>query len=410
MQYENLNGDKTFNKSSKVIYVLLFIAGLLVSKDYFFYMGLQDIYFFLFKVFYILLIILMVFNIFGFLIEKKRYINNPYLWFLLFVLILKLLILFIQNPVDFTLNDSKFSNAILFLGNIIFMLLIVKNLKEFSSVKTSILSLSLGLSLSVLLPLLFYPHMIGSRIVIMDDYEFNGGFWNPSVIAYLSVGWLLIVIAGEKSSKLKKYIYLFLFYLFAFGGLAGLSRAFLLSFILSGLTYLIVSNQLKKYIKVILIAIFSFLAILFLFPNIIENFENRLDGGINLNEEARMTIWKDYIEDIDKYFLFGDLEGNYTRYSETGQAPHSIILNWIANFGIFGLFGYLLLLFGIILSIRRIKKAQLNKVAAGLYAWLVSYISISFINETGFKQLTIYAAIGIIIGWGNRLKENKKVN
>src|SRR5699024_7329090 len=133
-------------------------------------------------------------------------------------------------------------------------------------------------------------------------------------------------------------------------------RAIVVSIILSVFIYLLVSNNLRKYIKSIVILIILLVIMSILFSDVIENFTNRLDGGIDIKEEARVDIWTDYIKNIPDYFFFGEIEGNYKRYSSSSKefGPHSVMLNWFVQYGIIGLIGFLYLIYGILRSIKKV--------------------------------------------------------
>src|SRR5690606_5296745 len=114
-----------------------------------------------------------------------------------------------------------------------------------------------------------------------------------------------------------------------FGGIAGLSRAILLSILISIMVYLFFSKKIKKYLKTIILGLIIFTVIIFFFPTVYSNFSERLDDGLNVEEEPRIEIWRDYMEDITEYIFFGEIEGNYTIYSVTRQGPHSVLFNWL---------------------------------------------------------------------------------
>src|SRR5690606_36677579 len=126
--------------------------------------------------------------------------------------------------------------------------------------------------------------------------------------------------------------------------------------------------------------------------------------------EPRIEIWRDYMEDITKYIFFGEIEGNYTIYSVTRQGPHSVLFNWLVQFGLLALIGFLFLIKGLFNSVKKIKNKFPIETSAAIYAWIAAYLAVAMINETGFEQLTIFAGFGIILGWGNIYNDFKKIN
>src|SRR5699024_4387789 len=174
------------------------------------------------------------------------------------------------------------------------------------------------------------------------------------------VGWWLVSLSSVEKSRIRRFFLISLFLIMAFGGLAGLSRSTLLSLIVSISVYLLFAKKVKKVIKVILSGLIIVLLIINLFSDLVLNFSQRLDGGIEIQNETRTEIWLDYFEDLPSYFLFGALDGDYTKYSSFSMGPHSTILNWLVQFGILGVLGFVALLIGFIKSIKRIKKHFYN--------------------------------------------------
>lgn len=402
---------KNINIFKYMLITLMFIVGFLNSRQYLEFMGLGVVYNLLLMVFYALLLLMILYLFINFLYQKKRFnlYSFSYYEILLLAVLIKFLILFIQFPLLFLPGESLFSEFITVTGNLLLIAVIVKANMNKNSIKQVIWAFGLGLSFSTIIPLLFFPEMIGSRISHINGFTFNGSFWNASVIAYISIGWLLVYLASIESSRLKRNILLLLFIIFVLGSLAGLSRASLLSFLISLFVYLIASNQFRKYIRVTVFLVIIFFVIINFFPEAFGNFSQRLDGGIDIEEEGRIKIWKDYIEDIPSYFLIGELEGDYKRYSVTGHGPHSVFLNWFTQYGILGFIGFIVLLIGVLISIFKVNKNMPRK-AAPLYAWLVAYLSVATINETGFMQLGIFGGIGLILAIGKNIDDRAYEN
>ncbi|MFS0614936.1 O-antigen ligase family protein [Lederbergia ruris] len=409
VQEKSIHNRENGHRSQIFLFLLLFFAATLNLDFYLIFMGLDKTYQFIQIAFYGLFSFICIFNILLFLTKKKRQFLKvfPYWGILTLIITLKFIILFIQSPSWFLPEGKFFNQFITFTVNIVIMILLSKKINNQKDLRASIWGLGLGGSLSAIIPLVFFPEMIGSRSLYLNGYFFNGSFWNSSVISYISVGWLLIALSIYTRSKMKKIVLVTLFALMILGGLAGLSRAMLISIVLSTAIYLLASKLFIKYIKTFMIALIALIVLIIFFPNVTENFEHRLGGGIDIENEDRVKIWKDYLEDLPDYILLGELKGDYKKYSVTGAGPHSALLNWLTQFGIIALIGFFVLIYGLFVSIKRIYLNLSPQVGAALFGWLVSYLSIVLINETGFNNLTIYCAIGIILGWGNSLKGQK---
>lgn len=405
---KELDSAKGITGYSKVLIIMLFIIGVLNGKPYFDFMGYSFFPQSLMLVIYFTTIILLLLTVMNIMFKRKNYILSSKYWVVLaFALLLKYFLLFVQFPASFLPGHENFYPMLTNLINVFVVFILVENIKTMRDLKLSIWALGIGAFLSALIPILLFPEYIGLRSSEINGFKISGGFWNQSVISYMSVGWLLLFISIYEKNKLYKVIAFFIFVILIISGMFGLSRALLLSVILSTFVYLIVSNNLRKYIKsIVVITIIAGIG-LFLFNDVIDSFTDRVDGGVQIEEEARVDIWKDYIKNIPDYFLFGEIEGNYKKYSTSVKkfGPHSVILNWLVQFGTLGLFGFLFLMYGILKSVKNIYYFQSKEFGSVVIAWFVAYMSIAVINETGFDQLSVFAAIGIILAWGNIAKK-----
>src|SRR5699024_8153975 len=174
--------------------------------------------------------------------------------------------------------------------------------------------------------------------------------------------------------------------------------AIFVSIVLSMFVYLVVSNNFKKYIKSIIIIIVVAGVVSFLFKDVINSFSSRIDGGIKIEEEARVDIWMDYLTNIPDYFMFGEIEGNYKKYSSSIKkfGPHSVVLNWFVQFGVLALIGFLYLMYGILKSFKSVYRHQSKELGAVVIAWFVAYILLYFINVLGFVYLYVFVLIVIV--------------
>lgn len=407
---KSIDSEKKITGYSKVLITMLFIIGFLNSKPYFDFMGYSLFPQLLMLVIYFTTLFLLFLTVMNIMFKRKNYILSSKYWLVLaLALLFKYFLLFVQFPSSFLPGHENFYPMLTNLINVFVVFILVESIKTMRDLRLSIWAFGIGAFLSTMIPILLFPEYIGLRANEINGFKISGGFWNQSIISYMSVGWLLLFLSNYEKNKFYKVNAFLMFIIIIIGGMFGLSRAILLSVIMSTFVYLIVSNNLRKYIKSIL-AITVLVGIgLFLFKDVVESFSDRVDGGLQIEEEARIDIWKDYIKNIPDYFLFGEIEGDYKKYSSSVKkfGPHSVILNWLVQFGVLGLLGFLFLMYGILKSIKNIYYYHSKEFGSIVIAWFVAYMSIAAINETGFDQLSVFAAIGIILAWGNIAKISK---
>lgn len=408
----NQENEGNMHFFQKLLVVLVFLAGMMNSRQYLEFLGLSQLYNFLELGYYCLLAVLSILTVINILYKKVNVPTSAFSsWILLFIAVIsKLLFLFIQFPRLFLFGQKYFTETILYFSSFLLIFLLLLHIKSLKNIKSTIIALGLGASFSTIIPIIFFPEMIASRISVVSDTNFYGSFWNASVIAFMTVGWLLIAHSNIEVVRWKRIILNGIFILFTFGSLAGLSRASFIAFVTSIIIYMMLSNNITKYLKLVFYFCVIASSMYILFPEIIESLLFRFEGGISIEEETRSQIWKEYLRNIKDYLWIGEMQGDYRKYSTGGYAPHSVLLNWLTQFGIMGLIGFVVLLFNVFNNIRIIQVKQSKRVAAALYAWLGAYLSIALINETGFDQLTLFAAIGIILAWGKEAKKTNLVN
>lgn len=411
MHMNNHSGGKTKEKQGHLIVLclLVFFAGLLNSQDYIVFMGLYSFNSFLIGMFYPLLILVIYVYLINTLYKKNDLTISAsrYYGLMIGIVLFKLVLIFIQNPSSFLPDEKMYSTLIAWTGSFLLMIVLSIGIRSLKHLKIVTLSFGIGASFSAIIPLLFFPEMIGTREIVVDGYKFGGAFWNSTLISFFSVGWILVATNSLINSRIVKVIQVVIFLILMITSLAGLSRSALLSVAFSILVYLLTLNKFTKYLKWVVLIFFSLILIFPLFQDSIEIYQERFDRDIE--DEPRTAIWLDYLEDLPDYIWLGEPEGNHIKYSVTNQGPHSAVLNWLTQYGIFGLVGFLLVLVGILTSINNVRKYYSKESAAALYAWLTSYLSVALINETGFNEMTVFGAFGIIFAWSNIIR-NKKVS
>lgn len=258
----------------------------------------------------------------------------------------------------------------------------------------------IGMFLTSIIPLILYPEMIGTRLISVGSRFFLGSFWNYPLLSFIAAAWIGLAIAGiDYFTKLQKVIIYTSFLITWVASFSGLSRTFVLVTIIGVITYLISIRNFKALTNVIAITIL-FLIIINLFDDsYLDHLLLRLESlsRDNIGDESRIFIWKGFLNNVDKYFWWGALvDSNTLGPSGYYTAPHSVYLNWLVKFGIFGLLSYLYMIFGCFKSINFIKKYNLSMYGY-LMAWLLSYLVVVTINESGFKNIGIFAGISYVL-------------
>ena len=212
---------------------------------------------------------------------------------------------------------------------------------------------------------------------------------------------MLALISRDGISKRFKVLGYFIFTCGWLASIAGLSRIFIVLTITSVLTFIIFSKGLKSTLKISISLVFVAVILhLFMPDSIVEGFQYRFaySSTENISEEARITIWREYLSNIPEYFFVGAF-GNYRRFGPQGiYDTHSSFLGWFVQYGVIGLLGYLYLLYGLLREIFKIKKYKTGTFKY-LIAWFISYLTLIAVNQSGFQDPSIYAGFAFTILW-----------
>ena len=413
--------DNDFCENTSLI-LLLFFTGLINSRRHiamFKIPFLEVIIILIFGLLFVLNILMIIFKCF--IYKESPYVTDKYWKPLIIIILLKYIIIFSQILYSFLINkltsdvqtlslaanypiNSHVNNLIKFIINFTMIAILTTRIDNFCKLNLSISAFGLGCAIAPIIGLIFFPNLIGRRISYVNGIFFAGSFWNASVIAFVSSGWLLISTLKNIEKPFGKFINLFLAVIMFVGGIAGLSRAIVVSGFISMLIYVICLKDIKKLFKIIAILIILVLIIQSQFGIIFENFKLRLQKKGDIRNEGRIKIWKDYLEDIKTFFILGEPVEGYKVFSKTGKGPHSILLNWWSQFGVFAVLAFIWFMCGVWKSASYIYKNMTIQQGAAIFAWLFGYLSLAMINETGYRELPFYAAMGIIFAWGNLVK------
>lgn len=245
------------------------------------------------------------------------------------------------------------------------------------------------------------PDMIGVRMITVGGVAFAGSFWNLAVRIFICVFWLWFCQLKD-ADKRDKIIFGIAIALVIFGGTVGISRTFIMGFAVSFAVYILFCIIYKQKLSMpVIIAAIVFIIVLpfmdFLVQSYQQRFEVIAEGTI---ANPRFVIWELYLSKINEYWLFGTQKGAWVRYAmELPRlwAPHCTPLSWLIYYGLPGLFVFCALLFGIGKSAVVLAKTGEKKIVPFIFAWLAAYISVAFINETGFTTLETYIGFAMVL-------------
>jgi len=417
--------------SDNPIIFLAFIVGLSISQIYLF--AIFDLFWSrLLKWFLVFVLMFCWLHLFLPLIFNRRLSLKPVKYFLPLILIvsLKYFSFFVEDPSVFLPDAPALQSQIVgvnyaeipvgvyftqtkkFLLNFLVMSVMALGLRSIKSIKMASLVLGSGCALAIIIPLVFFYDTIGSREAVYFGIAFAGGIWNSGIIALMSSGWLLIGIATDiKIPRLIRRAATIMVIVIIFGCIAGLSRSAILAISVSALFYLAYSRNIKNAGKLLFVFSFVFAIVILYWPGVIPGYQDRLIHSTGLLKDAsRLLIWEEYIKTAHKYFLFGAPINGYIQFSGyTGRPPHSVILYLLVQFGVFGLGAFLWLLIGLFRSAKNVSRYVSKNQSHILLAWMVCYLTVSMINQTGFMELPLYGAIGIILAWGNVALKQKAI-
>lgn len=282
------------------------------------------------------------------------------------------------------------------IGCLLFIYFLIKNKK---TLQKCIVTSMLMFVLPIVLIIFMHPEYIGLRESLISDIVFGGGIWNIGVCGFGSLAWLGISQLYSVNKKQKTLIITSIL-LFCFAGISGLSRTFVFMLIFSISFYILFSKRDITWIKLTSF-IFVLIGVFIVFETGILTAlaERFLSADANVTQNVRWHIWKTYLSYIEEYFWFGAPNGSvYNYYTDVNWKgfnflPHSSVLNFLIRFGVFSLIAYLLLVKNAFTK-STIKNS--NHVSICLKTWVVSYVVLSFVNQTGYAGIEFYLGFGLL--------------
>lgn len=267
----------------------------------------------------------------------------------------------------------------------------------------------IALLIPIILMLLLRPELIGVRKVSIGDINFGGGFWNIGVRAFLAFGWLWLLMYFDKSQANRRF-FLFGTIIVVLSGLFGISRSILVAVFLGILFFILFNIKSTRPIKLLIIAAMCVSVTYIILGNgIIDNFSNRFSSFNAIStfeEEIRFITWKNYLNNINNYWLLGAPMGSYFIYAIPPKfcSPHSSPLFWFVQYGIFALISYIALLLNIVSK----SKALVDRdTANNILIYIITYVCLTFINEVGYYTIESYIGIAFILSLINICMNNQ---
>jgi len=297
---------------------------------------------------------------------------------------------------DFTPGDSYFIELLFFLIIFLSMIIFVCNIRNIRELLVLNFALVLGCAIAPTVDLIFFPHLIGTRVTSEAGVSVPGGFWNFAVIGVVTTFWFSFCLMGYYSKKQRVLLWVLLGVIIL-GSFVGLSRTVLISLGLSSLTYLFLSKNLPKKIYFLLFILVGFVVFDHYFGFVLSNLQSRIseyEGGFY--DSSRVDIWKEYLSHISEYWLFGSSPEGHRFFCQDRSGPHSIFLNWFVRFGVAGLLAFLWLLLGVFESVIKIGKYLSREKYARIMAWVISYITLVAYNKSGFLTPSLYTMFAFI--------------
>lgn len=335
-----------------------------------------------------------------------EYVRNSSTKYILFLLVWVLI-----KSIAVSLGTLQNSISRILVTSLLTTLVIVLGVKDSRQFYNTVWSAGIGFFITAFLPLLLHPELIGTRFEVYNGVAYSGGFWNYPLVSFVSVAWILMASTYMDCSKPRHTIIAFIIFLIGwFASFAGLSRIFLVITIVSVLAFVFSSNGYKFFVRFIAIFFIGLVLLQLIDSEIISRLFLRLNPLLTgeVSEEARISIWRGFLQNMEKYVLVGSTT-DYRTLGGIGWygGTHSAFLNWFVQYGMLGLIGYLYLLWGLLKSIISFKSSN-SSIFSFLMAWFVGYLALVSVNETGFYEPSFYIAFGLILIWPNINNSFKK--
>ncbi len=308
----------------------------------------------------------------------------------------------IPNAVD--TNDEfgyYFSQINVWFGNMSLIAILATCIKKKRTIVKCITGCMAVMVIPILIIMITHPSAIGVRQSNFEEQAitFGGGLWNIGVIGFGSLSWLGLAMLDNSTKNEKRFI-IFSVALFAFVGVAGISRTIVLMAIFSFVYYFLASKKSVNFVIKTLMVIFLLIIVIVIEGDLINTLIERFTGEDSGANNVRFELWRVYLSHIKEYWLFGTPLGNvYCYYLETDllgehYLPHSAIINFWVRFGVFATLAYLALV-----KNSFFRKNKGNNRSVYIKAGGIAYITLAFINQTGYAETIFYVMFGLLLAY-----------
>ncbi len=306
-------------------------------------------------------------------------------------------------------NDARgyyFAQINTWFCNMSAVLMIAVFTKRFDTIKKCLLSAMATLFIPAILMVVIHPEYIGMRQSIVEgsNVVFGGGLWNIGVIGIGSLSWLGLAFLEDMTKRQRRFVIIAVA-LFAFLGIAGLSRTLILMLILSGCTYFLLAKKDSRLLTKILLISFMIVAFVLVEQGVVDALFSRInDTSTGGTHNIRFLLWGAYLSHFKEVWLAGAPYGSvYNYYHDVNLygayfLPHSSIVNFLVRFGLLCALSYLCLIKNAFFSSGKYDLSSINRKAC-LKAGGVAYISLAFINQTGYAESVFYVMFGLLLAY-----------
>lgn len=219
-----------------------------------------------------------------------------------------------------------------------------------------------------------------------------------------SISWLGLALVKDMTKNQKRFMILAVI-LFAFLGVAGLSRTLILMLALSACTYFLIAKKDGRLLSKVLLVLLALVAFIVLETDMVASVMSRF-GDDSVGSNMRFYLWKGYMANYKETWLFGAPYGSLYNYFYdvdlfgVHYMPHSAIINFYLRFGVFAMLAYLTLIKNAFFSFRIGETFSRNQYAC-IIAGCIAYISLAFINQTGYAEPIFYVMFGLLLAYSN---------
>ena len=172
--------------------------------------------------------------------------------------------------------------------------------------------------------------------------------------------------------------------------------------------FLIAKKDGKLFSKILLLALVV-IAFVFIESDMVTSIVSRFNDSTSGSHNVRFSLWQAYLSHFKEYWLIGAPYGSvYNYYYDVNLVgehflPHSSVINFLVRFGLLCAISYLVLIKNAFFSIKKSSGLPINKIAC-IRAGFVAYVSLAFINQTGYSEPIFYIMFGLLIAYSQIIK------